>query len=134
LVLVNSVCKISVAYQFTASPLLARKTLHRCRDITYVNLNFAKVDVASSSLVVASAKADRPKPTSYGWQASPVMHYVYLLKSKSSPRKQYVGSTRDLRQRFKAHNESRFSTYSEVSALDSPGLFCFCGQKDRGRI
>jgi putative endonuclease len=35
-----------------------------------------------------------------------MMHYVYLLKSKSSPRKQYVGSTRDLRQRLKAHNES----------------------------
>ena len=52
-----------MAYQFTASPLLARKTLHRCRDITYVNLNFAKVDVASSSLVtVALAKADRPDP------------------------------------------------------------------------
>jgi predicted GIY-YIG superfamily endonuclease len=35
------------------------------------------------------------------------MHHVYLLKSKSSPRKQYVGSTSDLRQRLKAHNESR---------------------------
>ena len=35
------------------------------------------------------------------------MSYVYLLKSKSHPRKQYVGSTRDLRQRLKAHNESR---------------------------
>jgi hypothetical protein len=43
-----------MACQFTASPLLARKTLHRCRDITYVNLNFAKVDVASSSLVTRS--------------------------------------------------------------------------------
>jgi hypothetical protein len=43
-----------VAYQLTASPLLERKTLHRCRDITYVNLNFAKVDVASSSLVTRS--------------------------------------------------------------------------------
>jgi hypothetical protein len=40
-----------VAYQLTASPLHARKTLHRYRDITDVNLNFAKVDVASSSLV-----------------------------------------------------------------------------------
>jgi hypothetical protein len=44
-----------MAYQFTASPLLARKTLHRCCDITYVNLNFAKVDVASSSLVTRSS-------------------------------------------------------------------------------
>ena len=48
-----------------------------------------------------------PKPYKLRLQASPVMHYVYLLKSKSSPRKQYVGSTRDLRQRLKAHNESR---------------------------
>jgi hypothetical protein len=80
-----------MAYQFTASPLLARKTLHRCRDITYVNLNFAKVDVASSSLVTRSspesfrgwsecaaalAKAGRPNAPSYGLQASLVMYYV----------------------------------------------------------
>jgi predicted GIY-YIG superfamily endonuclease len=35
------------------------------------------------------------------------MYCVYLLKSKSSPRKQYVGSMRDLRQRLKAHSETR---------------------------
>jgi putative endonuclease len=35
------------------------------------------------------------------------MHYIYLLKSESHPTKQYVGLTRDLRQRLKAHNESR---------------------------
>jgi putative endonuclease len=35
------------------------------------------------------------------------MHYVSLLKSKSFPSEQYVGSTCDLRQRLKAHNESR---------------------------
>jgi putative endonuclease len=86
----------------------------------------AKEDVASSSLVTRSslrlecsakrrlervrrslAKADRLNPLSYGWQASFPMHYVYLLKSQSCPKQPYVGSTRDLRQRFKEHNEGR---------------------------
>ena len=84
----------------------------------------AKEDVASSSLVTRSslrlersakrglervrrslAKADRPKTPSYGWQASLLMHYVYLLKSQSQPKQSYVGSTRDLRQWLKDHNE-----------------------------
>ena len=86
----------------------------------------AKEDVASSSLVTRSslrlersarrrlervrrslAKADRPKTPSYGWQASLLMYYVYLLKSQSQPKQPYVGSTRDLRQRLKDHNEER---------------------------
>ena len=33
------------------------------------------------------------------------MHYVCLLKSEADPRKQYVHSTRDLRRRFKEHND-----------------------------
>jgi hypothetical protein len=40
---------------------------------------------------VALAKADRPKPPSYGRQASLSMHYVYLLKSEYSPKQPYVG-------------------------------------------
>lgn len=35
------------------------------------------------------------------------MYYVYLLKSQSCPKQPYVGSTRNLRQRFKVHNEGR---------------------------
>jgi putative endonuclease len=84
------------------------------------------VDVASSSLVTRSslrlkrsaiegrseravpwAKVGRPNPRSYGGQASLVMYYVYLLKSKSSPNSQYIGSKRDLRRRLKAHNKDR---------------------------
>jgi len=33
------------------------------------------------------------------------MHYVYLLKSQSHPAQTYIGSTSDLRQRLKEHNE-----------------------------
>jgi len=55
------------------------------------------------------AKADRPNPSSYGWQASLLMYYVYLLKSQSYPKQLYVGSTRNLQQRFKEHNEGRSS-------------------------
>jgi predicted GIY-YIG superfamily endonuclease len=53
------------------------------------------------------AKADRPTLPSYGWQASLLMHYVYLLQSQFQPKQLHVGSTRDLRQRFKEHNEGR---------------------------
>ena len=35
------------------------------------------------------------------------MYYVYLLQSESRPKQPYVGSTRDLRQRLKDHNEGR---------------------------
>ncbi len=35
------------------------------------------------------------------------MHYVYLLNSESHPRQPYVGSTGDLQQRLKDHNEGR---------------------------
>ena len=34
------------------------------------------------------------------------MYYVYLLQSASQPRQQYIGLTRDLRQRFRQHNEA----------------------------
>jgi len=40
------------------------------------------------------------------------MFYVYVLKSKKD-RKLYIGSTKDLRERFKQHNEGKvFSTKS----------------------
>jgi ribosomal protein L11 methyltransferase len=35
------------------------------------------------------------------------MYYVYLLKSRSRPTQPYIGSTCDLRQRLKEHNEDR---------------------------
>ncbi len=35
------------------------------------------------------------------------MHYVYLLQSIDRPRQRYVGSTQNLRQRFKEHNEGK---------------------------
>ena len=35
------------------------------------------------------------------------MYYVYLLRSESYPKQLYVGSTRDLRQRLKDHNDGR---------------------------
>ena len=82
----------------------------------------ANENVASSTLVTRSspesfrgwseraaalAKADRPIGSSYGWQASLVMYYVYLLKSRSRPTQTYIGSTCDLRERVKQRNEGR---------------------------
>ena len=60
-----------------------------------------------SECAVALAKADRPNSSSYGWQASLLMFYVYVVKSESHPRQPYVGSTCDLRQRLKQPNEGR---------------------------
>ena len=35
------------------------------------------------------------------------MHYVYLLKSERYPKQQYVGLTRDLKQRLLDHNRGQ---------------------------
>jgi predicted GIY-YIG superfamily endonuclease len=55
----------------------------------------------------ALAKVDRPSGSSYGWQGSLVMFYVYLLKSQSPLKRLYVRSTRDPRQRVRDDNEGR---------------------------
>jgi len=57
------------------------------------------------------------------------MYYVYLLKSKSSPKKQYVGSTRDLRQRLKAHNESRSTHTAKFRPWLLIAYFAFAEEK-----
>lgn len=91
-----------------------------------VEHHLAKVDVASSSLVTRSSlrlersanrrlerahrsfgEGGRPNAPSNGWQASLVMYYVYLLKSRSRPTQSYIGSTCDLRQRLKQHDAGR---------------------------
>jgi predicted GIY-YIG superfamily endonuclease len=35
------------------------------------------------------------------------LKYVYILESVAEPERHYVGSTNDLKARFKAHNEGR---------------------------
>ena len=104
----------------------------------------AKEDVASSSLVTRSSlrlkrsakrrlervrrsltKADRPNGSSYGWQASLVMFYVYLLKSESHPRQPYIGSTCDLPQRLRDHNEWRCSHTSKFRPWIVIAYFAF---------
>jgi putative endonuclease len=92
-----------------------------------VEHHLAKVDVASSSLVTRSslrlkrsaiegwseravpwAKVGRLNPRSYGWQASLVMYYAYLLKSKSSPNNQYIGARSAIYAvGLKRHNKDR---------------------------
>lgn len=41
------------------------------------------------------------------------MKYVYILKSVAEPERHYIGSTNDLKARFKAHNEWRVSHTSK---------------------
>lgn len=41
------------------------------------------------------------------------MKYVYILKSVAEPERHYIGSTNDLKARFKAHNEGRVSHTSK---------------------
>ena len=99
--------------------------LKKCGCSSVVEHLLAKEDVASSSLVTrssfrsaaqrltkAGASAPTPRrrrtaqrPPSYGWQARVLMHYVYLLKSRSHPSEQYLGSTGDLLKRLREHNE-----------------------------
>jgi len=40
------------------------------------------------------------------------MYYVYLLQSVNRPRQSYIGSTGNLRQRLKEHNEGK-SVYTD---------------------
>jgi hypothetical protein len=55
---------------------------------------------------VALREGGLPKPPSYGSQASFEMYYVYLLQSESHPTQQYIGLTRELRQRLRQHNNA----------------------------
>jgi putative endonuclease len=82
-----------------------------------------------SERAVALAKAGRPNAPSYGWQASLLMHYVYLLKSETHPRKQYIGSTRDLRGRLKAHNEGRSPHTAKFRPWLLVAYFAFADEK-----
>jgi len=75
------------------------------------------------------AEADRPKTPSYGWQASLLMYYVYLLKSQSHPKQPYVGSTRDLRQRLKEHNEGRSPHTAKFRPWILVAYFAFAHEK-----
>jgi len=47
------------------------------------------------------------------------MHYVYLLRSESHPNEQYIGLTRDLRQRLLDHNSGRSGYAAKFSPRGS---------------
>lgn len=56
------------------------------------------------------------------------MHYVYLIRSLSSPEKTYVGNTTNLTQRLETHN----SGGSKYTQHDKPWeLIMFLGFKDK---
>ena len=82
-----------------------------------------------SERAVALAKAGRPNAPSYGWQASLLMHYLYLLKSETHPIKQYIGSTRDVRGRLKAHNEGRSPHTAKFRPWLLVAYFAFANEK-----
>jgi len=57
-----------------------------------------------------------------------IMHYVYLIRSISSPDKTYVGNTENLKQRLETHN----SGGSKYTCNDKPWeLVMFLGFKDK---
>jgi putative endonuclease len=82
-----------------------------------------------SECAVALAKADRPNGSSYGWQASLLMFYVYLLKSESHPGQRYVGSTRDLRQRLRVHDQGRCGHTAKFRPWLLIAYFAFADEK-----
>jgi putative endonuclease len=77
----------------------------------------------------AGASAGRPNAPSYGWQASLVMYYVYLLKSRFCPTQPYIGSTCDLRQRLKQHNEGRSPRTAKFRPWTLLAYFAFAHKK-----
>ena len=57
------------------------------------------------------------------------MYHVYLLKSESHPKQPYVGSTRNLRQRLKDHNEGRCLHTAKFRPWILVAYFAFAQEK-----
>jgi putative endonuclease len=57
------------------------------------------------------------------------MYYVYLLKSESYPRQPYVGSTSNLKQRLKKHNEGRSPHTAKFRPWVLVTYFAFANEK-----
>jgi putative endonuclease len=113
-----------------------------------VEHHLAKVDVASSSLVTRSSlrlersanrglerarhslgKGGPPKRSKLQLAASLVMYCVYLFKSRSRPTQPYIGSTCDLRQRVKQHNEGRSPHTAKFRPWTLLAYFAFADKK-----
>jgi putative endonuclease len=104
----------------------------------------ANEKVASSTLVTRSSpesfrgwseraepmrRRAAPKKPSYGWQAG-LRHVLrYLLKSESYPRQPYVGSTSNLKQRLKEHNEGRSPHTAKFHPWILVTYFAFANEK-----
>jgi putative endonuclease len=59
------------------------------------------------------------------------MHFVYILKSVKSGR-HYIGETKNLRERFKRHNEGR-SKPTKYGVPWEIEIACIVGNKSEGR-
>jgi len=70
-----------------------------------------------------------PKKPSYGWQAGLRNVLRYLLKSESYPRQPYVGSTSNLKQRLKEHNEGRSPHTAKFRPWVLVAYFAFANEK-----
>lgn len=53
------------------------------------------------------------------------MHYVYILKSLSSPDKYYVGETSDLKKRFNNHNSGNSVHTNKYLPWEIDNYFAF---------
>jgi predicted GIY-YIG superfamily endonuclease len=53
------------------------------------------------------------------------MHYVYLLRSKSHPKEQYIGSTTDLKKRLLDHNRGDSPHTAKFAPWDLVAYFAF---------
>jgi len=57
------------------------------------------------------------------------MHYVYLLRPESHPSQQYIGSTRNLKQRVLEHNCGRSPHTSKFCPWFLIAYFAFAQEK-----
>ena len=58
-----------------------------------------------------------------------VMYYVYLLRSESHPKQQYLGSTRNLKERILEHNSGESSHTSKFRPWLLVAYFAFSQKK-----
>jgi predicted GIY-YIG superfamily endonuclease len=75
-------------------------------DLSLRRASFEKVSPACQANSLQPRIADLSSIKAVNF-SSPRTTNVYLLQSEQHPQQQYVGQTRDLRQRLKEHNEGR---------------------------
>src|SRR5436190_24259751 len=93
---------VSRAYQSIAGCIAAVRAENR---ITLHPTGVVRGRLRRRGAIRLSLARRRTLARSYRWYLNFLMHYVYLLRSESHSKQQYIDLTGNLRQRSRQHNE-----------------------------